>query len=139
MGWQHIKAGILTVRQQKTGAVVAIPVLPELQTALDAVPKSNLTFLLTANGKPFAPAGFGNWFREVCREARVPDHCVAHGLRKAAARKLAEAGCTAHEIMSVTGHKTLREVTRYTEAADRAGLAATAMAKIGKETSSGKP
>jgi hypothetical protein len=41
--------------------------------------------------------------------------------------------------MAITGHKTLREVTRYTEAADRRELAEAAMAKIGRGTSSGKP
>jgi hypothetical protein len=38
-----------------------------------------------------------------------------------------------------TGHKTLREVTRYTEAADRRTLAIAAMGKIAKGTTSGKP
>lgn len=139
MGRQHVKAGWMTVRQQKTGAVVQIPVRAELQAAIDAHPNEHLTFLVTDFGKPFAAAGFGNWFRKVCREAGLPDGCAAHGLRKAAARRLAEGGCTAHEIMAITGHKSLREVTRYTEAADRHGLAATAMARIGNRTSSGNP
>jgi site-specific recombinase XerD len=95
--------------------------------------------LVTASGKPFSPAGFGNWFRQVCDEAGLPGKCAAHGLRKAAARRLAEAGCTAHQIMSITGHKTLREVTRYTESADRRGLAVAAMSKLEKRTSSVKP
>ncbi len=138
MGRQHIKSEWLTVRQQKTGAIVEIPVRKELRAAIDLLPNNHLTFLVTENGKPFTAAGFGNWFREVCREAGLADHCAAHGLRKAAARRLAEAGCTAHQIMAITGHKTLREVTRYTEAADRHGLAEAAMAKIGKGTSSGK-
>jgi integrase len=64
-------------------------------------------------------------------------HCSAHGLRKAAARRLAEAGCTAHEIAAITGHASLREVARYTEAADRRRLAASAMAKV--RTPSDKP
>ena len=138
MGRQHIKAEWLTVRQQKTGATVDIPVHAELRIAIDALPNNHLTLLVTENGKPFTAAGFGNWFRDVCRQAGIPDHCAAHGLRKAAARRLAEAGCTAHQIMAITGHKTLREVTRYTEAADRHGLAETAMAKIRRGTSSGK-
>ena len=53
-----------------------------------------------------------------------------HGLRKAAARRLAEALCEPHEIMSITGHRTLKEVTRYTEAFDRAKLGRSAMAKL---------
>ncbi|MEE4117684.1 MAG: tyrosine-type recombinase/integrase [Paracoccaceae bacterium] len=56
--------------------------------------------------------------------------CSSHGLRKACARRLAEAGATAHEIMAVTGHKTLAEVQRYTETATREGLADTAMGKL---------
>jgi len=44
-----------------------------------------------------------------------------HGLRKAAARRLAEAGCTEHEIAAITGHASLREIARYTKAADSSG------------------
>jgi hypothetical protein len=43
---------------------------------------------------------------------------------------MAESDCTAHEIMSVSGHHTLREVERYTKAADRKRLAARAQAKV---------
>ena len=78
-------------------------------------------------------------YRVVEGWAKLPAGCAAHGLRKAASRRLAEAGCSAHEIMAWTGHKTLREVTRYTEAADRKALAVTAIEKLGKRTSSVKP
>jgi integrase len=53
-----------------------------------------------------------------------------HGLRKAAARRLAEAGCTVHEIASVTGHKTLAEVARYTRETEKTRLAVSGMAKV---------
>jgi hypothetical protein len=43
---------------------------------------------------------------------------------------LAEAGATAHEIMAVTGHKTLAEVERYTATALREGMADSAFAKL---------
>ena len=139
MGPQHIKHERLRIRQQKTGAVVDMKVLPELRTSLDALSSGHLTFLVTAQGKPFTSAGFGNWFREMCDEAGLPKACAAHGLRKAASRRLAESGCTAHEIMAITGHKTLREVTRYTEAFDRSGRADAAVAKLGSRTSIVKP
>jgi integrase len=54
----------------------------------------------------------------------------AHGLRKATARRLAELGCSAHQIAAVTGHATLTEVQRYTAAADRKRLAQEAMSKL---------
>ena len=59
-----------------------------------------------------------------------PKHCSLHGLRKGGARRFAEAGATAKEIMSITGHKTLAEVQRYIDAADKAKLAVSAMAKL---------
>lgn len=139
MGRQHIRNEVLTITQQKTGAHVEIPVLSDLRKILDSTPSDHLTFLVAAGGKPFTAAGFGNWFREMCGKAALPKNCAAHGLRKAASRRLAEAGCTAHQIMAITGHKTLREVTRYTEAVDRSGLARAAMAKLGKRTTNVKP
>ena len=52
-----------------------------------------------------------------------------HGLRKACCRRLAEAGCSAHEIMSISGHKSLAEVERYTKAADQKRMAERAIAR----------
>ena len=43
-------------------------------------------------------------------EAGLSDRCKSYGLRKSAARRLAEAGYSAGEI---AGHKTLAEVERY--------------------------
>ena len=139
MGRQHVRDGVLAIRQQKTGTLVEIPVHPKLAEIIEATPNDHLTFLVTEFGKSFSPAGFGNLFRNWCREAGLPDVCSAHGLRKAASRRLAEAGCTAHEIMAITGHKTLKEVTRYTAAVDRKLLGESAMAKIRNRTSIGKP
>jgi integrase len=81
-------------------------------------------------GKPFTVAGFGNWLRKCCNEAGLPNGLSAHGLRKAAARRLADIGCSAHEIAAITGHATLSEVQRYTKLADRKRLAQQAMKKL---------
>ena len=51
----------------------------------------------------------------------------------------AEAGLTPHQIMSISGHKTLAEVTRYTAAADRRKLAIEGMQKIEERTGNGNP
>jgi len=129
MGPQHVRGGLLQVRQSKTGATLALPVLPELRAALDAAPSGHLTFLATVHGKPFTSAGFGNWFREMCDKAGLTG-LSAHGLRKAGGRRLAEAGCTASEIAAWSGHRTLGEVSRYTRAADQAAMARAAAAKL---------
>jgi hypothetical protein len=55
-------------------------------------------------------------------------HCSSHGLRKAAARRLAESDRSAHQIMAITGHTTLKEVSRYTKAANQRKLAGQAFA-----------
>jgi hypothetical protein len=44
---------------------------------------------------------------------------------------LAEAGCSANEIASISGHASLREVERYTKAVDQARMARNAMARRG--------
>ena len=80
-------------------------------------------------GKPFTTNGFGNWFRDRCNEAGLP-HCSAHGIRKATAAAPADHEATAHEIMSVTGHRSMKEVERYTLAADRKRNATRAIAKL---------
>ncbi len=127
MGWQHIKNDLLLVRQKKTGAELAIPMHPQLRAILDAAERTNLTFLTTNGGKPFSSAGFGNIFREWCEQAGIPQGYSAHGLRKAACRRLAEAGCTEKQIAAISGHASLSEVQRYTKAADQERLARAAM------------
>jgi len=130
IGRQHIRNGVLHIKQKKTGASLAIPVHPELARIIAATPSGNLTLLTTSFGKTFTAAGFGNWFRERCNEAQLPGHCAAHVLRKAACRRLAEAGCSANVIASISGHRTLTEVSRYTRAADQERLARAGVAAI---------
>jgi integrase len=130
MGRQHVRGDVVHVRQQKTGAALSIPLHPELRKILVADLGSNLTYLVTEYGRPFTAAGFGHRFREYCHAAGLPKHCTAHGLRKAACRRLAEAGCSANVIASISGHTSLREVERYTKAADQERMAGAGMAAI---------
>jgi integrase/recombinase XerD len=133
LGPQHVRRGRVQFTQAKnehrSPVTMDIPLHADLAAAIEASRSRHLTFLTTALGKPFTPGGFGNWFRERCNEAGLP-HCSAHGLRKATAARLAERGATPHEIMAVTGHRSLEEIERYTRAARRAGLADSAMAKL---------
>jgi integrase len=140
MGPQHVRQEVLSWVRKKTERTTAldleIPVHPDLRRIIDATPSGHLTFLVTEFGKPFAVAGFGNWFREQCNKAGLR-HCAFHGLRKAASVRLAEAGCTPHEIAAITGHASLKEIVRYTATADRKRLAASAIEKVKSRTSSG--
>lgn len=129
MGWQHVRNGRIAVRQEKTNTPLLIPIAPELDEALALVPRTNLTFILTERGAPFSAPGFGNWFRGCCADAGLPQ-CSAHGLRKLCATRLAELGCSERQIMAITGHKSVSEVSRYTKAAEQSRLAEQAMEKL---------
>lgn len=111
--------GRILVKQQKTDVELEIPEHPLLTDELGRGVQG-ITHLLTTEvgGKPFDAIYFGAWFAEAIGAAKLPDACVLHGLRKTAARKLADVGCTAEEIMSITGHKTQKMVALYTEDAD---------------------
>jgi integrase len=131
MGRQHVRDGRIRVVQVKTDARLAIRIHPTLQAELDQIDSADerLTFLLTAFGKPFSAAGFTAWLVKAAEAAGLKDRSP-HGLRKAAARRLAEAGCTAHQVAAITGHKTLSEVAEYTASVEQERLADQAMRKL---------
>jgi len=134
MGRQHVRNGMLTITQQKNRnrrpVTLSIPMHADLVAIIEATPSGHLTFLTTASGKQFTSNSFGSWFREKCNLAGLPQ-CSAHGLRKAAATRLAERGATERQIMAITGHRTSQQVDLYTKAARQKVLAVEAMALFG--------
>lgn len=132
MTWRDYdeKAGTITVRQNKTGRDLVLPVHSDLRAALAAWPRHHIVMLATKDGRGTSSHGLGCTMAEAIDRAGLPKRCVFHGLRKAAARRLAEAGCTAHQIMSITGHVTLDEVERYTKDAQQAPMAKDAIAML---------
>lgn len=133
MGRQNVADGFLTYRAGKTGEVIVIPVSADLQAAIDAMPMSNMTFILTEAGSGFTGNGFGNWWRDKCRAAGLPGQTSPHTLRKALLTRMADNGATAHEIMAVSGHQNVAEVQTYTKRADRKRLAQSGLAKLASE------
>jgi integrase len=133
MGRQHFRDGVLVLRPKKTknttGITLTIPVHTDLAKIIAVTPTGHLTLLVTRFGRSYRDNNFSDQFRVWCTDAGLPQHCTFHGLRKAACRRLAQAGCTAHEIMAISGHASLREVERYTKAVDQVRLARAAMAK----------
>jgi integrase len=109
-----------------------IPIHPALARALQAGPVVGMTHIITdARGKPLR--GLTELIEAAVERAGLPARCVAHGLRKAALRRLAEHGSTTKEIAAVSGHRSLAEIERYTARADQAGLAQSAIAKLPDE------
>jgi integrase len=139
IGRQHIRDGVLAIRQQKTGTTLAIPVHPDLAAIITATPVGHLTLLTTRSGKSYDADDFSDQFRSWCDAAGLPQACTFHGLRKAACTRLADVGCTAHEIAAISGHRSLKEVERYTRAADQARLARAAMERTGNQSVKPEP
>lgn len=126
----HRANGEVRVKQSKTDAELWIPEHPDLTHELSLGWHEHDSMLTTTEGNPFDPVYFGAWFADAIDAADLPDDCVLHGLRKAAARTLADAGCTEREIMSITGHVTTQMVTMYVKAADQRKRAKRAMNKM---------
>lgn len=129
-----MKDGALTFTQHKNRnrepVTLTLPVSEEMRAVLEALPEDRRTFLVNEYDRPFAStAAFGNRFRDWCREAGLHDR-AAHGLRKHFAATLAEHGASDREIMSMTGHRTSKEVDRYTRSASQKCLATAARQKL---------
>jgi site-specific recombinase XerD len=119
MGPQHIRGGVLFA-PAKTGVSLSIPVHQPKPLRRDT---SQWLFSNDSGRSALHGWGLSNWFREMCNQAGLPKGTSAHGLRKAACRRLAEAGCSANVIAAISGHKSLQEIQRYTMAADQMRMA----------------
>lgn len=124
------KARFLTLTQEKTGTTLTIPIHPEWRRAINAGPSKGLSLIGDVKGRPIKRPMLTLIIADAARAAELPDKCKAHGLRKALMRRLAEQGKSTKQIAAMSGHKTLKEVERYTDAADQARLAEGAMSNL---------
>lgn len=129
MGWQNVKDGRISYRRGKTGVPADLPILPELMEELRHVPATDMLFLTHSGGKPYKAETLGNWFKDQCIAAGLPN-CTAHGLRKAMATRLAEGSASEWEVMAFLAHSSPKEAATYTKKAGRAGLADSGLAKV---------
>jgi integrase len=147
LGPPDVRNRILKYTQYKmrehTPSHVEVPIPADLAAIIAKTPGTGIKrWLLDGNGNDFTESAFSHWFADMCDEAGLPKRrrpngewvrlCTPHGLRKRCLTDMAERECTAHEIMSVSGHLTLKELERYTRMADRARNAKAAMRKAGR-------
>jgi integrase len=125
-----INGAAIRVRQEKTGAELDIPIHPSLAAAMKAGPAKGMNLIGDVNGRPMTTQGLYLMMKRAIKAACLPGECVCHGLRKAMTRRLAEAGASSKQIASVSGHKSLAEIERYTAAADQRRLSKAAMDKL---------
>lgn len=129
MQWRHIDSGTIAVAQRKTGTRLVIPIHPQLAEVLDGIPRVGVTIVHRRDGRAYTGEGFASHFQREKRRLGLGD-LQFHGLRHTAATRLAEAGCTDREIMSILGHRTASMVTRYTAGAEQKRLSRSAIGKV---------
>jgi integrase len=131
LGRQHRKDGYHVISTRKSGELVTleIPIHPTLDRHLAHSP-AGLVYIQTVRGHSRSVNAFTGWIKEAAEKAGLPPNSSPHGLRKAACRRMAEAGCTGPQIQSITGHRNLAEVDTYIREVNRKVLAHGAMAAI---------
>lgn len=132
LGRQHIRDGVLTLRTEKTGEVVMLPILPALAASIAATKTGDLALVATARGTPFVKESFGSFFRAACDAAGVKKS--AHGLRKLGATRAAENGATVAQLEAIFGWRGGKMAALYTREADRRRLAKEAAGKLVRGT-----
>jgi integrase len=124
LGRQHVRGDVASLRTEKSqrATEVHFRILPQLAATLATGPTGDLSYICGADGKPLVKETFGNYFREACNAAGVKKS--AHGLRKLAAVRAAEAGVTTAQLEALFGWTGGKMASHYTKSADRKRLAA---------------
>ncbi|WP_092896501.1 tyrosine-type recombinase/integrase [Rhodobacter sp. 24-YEA-8] len=82
---------------------------------------------MTDHGKPFSsPESLRNRVQKWCAAAGIVGKS-SHGIRKAVAVLLAEAGCSQHQIMAIMAHSQAKTSEVYTKGAQRRAMSGDAM------------
>ncbi|MCB8880064.1 tyrosine-type recombinase/integrase [Acidisoma cellulosilytica] len=136
MPWSTYQDGVLRIRPQKTSKPgdppLVIPVHVELRRELEIWTKNRkaVTILTTKLGRPWIPLYLSREMATELQKLGLPKGLNVHGLRKLASARLAQAGCSTHEIAAITGHKSLSMVQLYTKSADQERLAKAAVLRL---------
>ncbi len=122
--------GAIQLRQGKTSKFLWVPAHWRLRAYLEALPRPTNSVLLVTkeDGTGWSDSGFGHAFVRAAKAAGLTGLSF-HGLRHGAGKALAEARCTAHEIMAVLGC-TLQTAMVYTQEADQRLLASSAITRL---------
>ena len=131
LGRQHVRDGMATLQTEKSQGTVTVnlPILAVLADTLAAGPCGDLTFICGASGRPMTKESFGNDFACACRAAGLKGKS-AHGVRKIAATRCANAGATVAELEAIFGWRGGAMASLYTREADRLRLAKSGMHKL---------
>lgn len=132
MKWSDYDGAGIQVAQQKTGVRLWVPCHSALRAALEEWKRDRASLYIVTDsyGQPYKAKAFHSIFSREIRQHPALNGLVFHGLRKTAAAKMAEAGCSPHEIAAITGHKTMQMILHYTSQAEQRSRATAAITKL---------
>jgi integrase len=121
LGKQHVRDGEAVITTEKSGGtievIIPLHLFPALTETLRVGPTGDLHFIVGANGKPMTKDSFGNAFHFACRAAGI--NKSAHGLRKLAATRAAEAEANVWQLNAMFGWTGTKMASHYTQAFER--------------------
>lgn len=123
--WSDITNDVLTIRQQKTGKDLQIPLHGKLAAELAKTEKAGLT-IIAKNGNRIKEAAMRRELQAwaLARGQKI----VPHGLRKNAVNALLECGCSAAEAGAISG-QSLQVVEHYAKRRAQSRLGGAAILK----------
>jgi len=126
MRWSDFDGKFINIVQEKTGESVHVRVHRDLRAALMKIERRSDFILTTKTGRPFDKTALTKAVKARLR-AIDGEAFTLHGLRKAAGVRLAEAGASVQQIMTVLGHKTPGMALFYCREASKRELSDSAM------------
>ena len=112
--WSGYDGKTIRLKQGKTGTRVVLPVAAQLRALLDAELRRSPIILTQRSGKPWTAEGFSSSWRKAVKRAKISG-LTFHDIRGTAVTRLALAGATEPEIVTITGHS-LRDVRSILDA-----------------------
>jgi integrase len=138
MEWKHFDGEYILVRQKKTenqiDQLLSIPCHEVLRAELMSMPRRGKYILLGERGDRLQAKSLSIMLSRALALMGGKGYSM-HGLRKNAAKALAEAGCTDAQIMAITGHRTNEMIRLYTKGAEQKRLARSAMDQLQAKSS----
>ncbi|CAN5675797.1 site-specific integrase [soil metagenome] len=131
--WSAVGPSVISLKQSKTGARVAVPISPELREALAGLERSPDGYVLTTTaGNPWDSKGngFRSAWRDACRTAGISG-VTFHDLRGTFVTRKLASGWSTQEVAMCTGHS-LRDLAMLDTYADRATIAQASADRISK-------
>lgn len=110
MHWEHLdrKARVLLIPDTKNGTPRRAPLSAVALAVLESLPRK-----IDGGVWSMRPKSFSKAFERVCKTAGI-EGLTFHNLRHEATSRLFEKGLGLMEVKTITGHKTLQMLERYT-------------------------